>query len=146
MATGTFELETFTQYAGLRQSITATTTVSTTTEGGIGLETAAAIVLAGGVAWFLAGKFGVERNRSVRAKKREDIGGSAAVSAAIPNPETPNDHQDDTTCPDPKGQCKDCGGHEQMCTTGPNTGCKHKPSHYLSPITPSPGYFEWVHC
>ena len=49
-ATGTFELDTFTEYSKLRQKIT----VSTTATGGS--ETVAAVVLAGGVAWFLAGK------------------------------------------------------------------------------------------
>lgn len=46
-----------TDYASLRQHITVTTTVtaSNTATGDSGLETVAAVVLAGGVAWFLAG-------------------------------------------------------------------------------------------
>ena len=57
-ATGTYELATLTEYAKLRQHITITTTVSATStaSGGTGVETVAAVVLAGGVAWFLAGK------------------------------------------------------------------------------------------
>ena len=65
-ATGTFELDTLTQFSGLRQSITTTTTVAatTTTDGGTGLETAAVVVLAGGVAWFLAGRLGAVKDSS----------------------------------------------------------------------------------
>lgn len=58
VATGTYELETLTQYASLREHITMMTTMTgtATTSGDSGLETIAAVVLAGGVAWFLAGK------------------------------------------------------------------------------------------
>ena len=60
-ATGTYELETLTRYASLREHITLMTTTSgsatATASGDTGLETVAAVVLAGGVAWFLAGKF-----------------------------------------------------------------------------------------
>ena len=49
-------MDTMTQYADLRQSITVTTTISATQTGDSGIETVAAVVLAGGVAWFLAGK------------------------------------------------------------------------------------------
>lgn len=57
--TATFELETLTEYKNLRQSITITTTTAiatSTAPGKSGIETAIAVVLAGGVVWFLAGK------------------------------------------------------------------------------------------
>lgn len=54
-ATGTFELDSLTAYKGLRQSIT-TTAVATNTNGQASQATEAVVVLAGGVAWFLAGK------------------------------------------------------------------------------------------
>lgn len=60
-AVATFELETLSEYKALRQSITVTktfsTAVTTTSSAGSGLETAAVVVLAGGVAWILAGDF-----------------------------------------------------------------------------------------
>ena len=56
-ATGTYELKTLTEYAKLRQHITITTTETATSSGANGLETVAAVVLAGGVAWFLAGTY-----------------------------------------------------------------------------------------
>lgn len=55
-ATGTYELETLTQFAGLREHITIMTS-ETATASDSSVETFAAVVLAGGVAWFLAGKF-----------------------------------------------------------------------------------------
>lgn len=57
VATGTYELQTLTQYANLREQITMLTVISqtATTSADSGLETVAAVVLAGGVAWFLAG-------------------------------------------------------------------------------------------
>jgi len=58
-ATGTYELETLTQFAGLREHITMMTSETATTSSDSSVETFAAVVLAGGVAWFLAGKFNV---------------------------------------------------------------------------------------
>ncbi len=57
-ATGTYELDTINQYASLRQHITITTTItpSATASGDSGLQTVAVVVLAGGVAWLLAGR------------------------------------------------------------------------------------------
>lgn len=63
-AVATFELDTLAAYTGLRQSITTSTVATGTTTGGTGLETAAVIVLAGGVAWFLAGKLNLKRKTS----------------------------------------------------------------------------------
>jgi len=58
IATGTYELDTVTKYASLRQRITLTTTAAATatTSHDSGIETIAVVVLAGGVAWFLAGR------------------------------------------------------------------------------------------
>jgi len=54
--TGIFALQTLTSYSSLRQAVT-TTVIKTTTnpDGSTAVKTAAAVVFAGGVAWFLAG-------------------------------------------------------------------------------------------
>jgi hypothetical protein len=55
-ATGIFALETISAYRNLRQNITTTIlSTSTATDGSIGVETAVAVIMAGGVAWLLAG-------------------------------------------------------------------------------------------
>jgi hypothetical protein len=54
--TGTYALETIPPYSSLRQSITTTVTTNITYSGVAGAETAVAVVLAGGVSWYLAGK------------------------------------------------------------------------------------------
>ncbi|KAL9079184.1 MAG: hypothetical protein Q9157_001935 [Trypethelium eluteriae] len=105
-ATGTFELDTMTEYGSLRQSITISTTATVTTTGDTGLETVAVVVLAGGVSWFLA-----------------DASGGAAAVAALEAPADAPNHEDDRNCPDPKDKCKNCGGEEQMCTTGKDAWC-----------------------
>lgn len=54
IVTGTYVLQTITSYSKLRESITTTVTSTTTaTDGSTGVQTAAAVILAGGVAWFL---------------------------------------------------------------------------------------------
>lgn len=53
-ATGTYALETITSLTNLRQSMTTTVTTSPTSSGSA-VETAVAVVLAGGVIWILAG-------------------------------------------------------------------------------------------
>lgn len=51
---GTFELQTLTMYTSLKEEATITVTQTTTDANGkTGVETAAAVVAAGGVAWFL---------------------------------------------------------------------------------------------
>lgn len=56
--TGSYALQTLSSYANLRQAVTTTVTRTTTnTDGSSGVETAAAVILAGGVSWFLAGMF-----------------------------------------------------------------------------------------
>jgi len=54
-ATGTFALETVSSYTSLRQSITTSVSLTTTASGGTGIETAVAVIFAGGVSWILAG-------------------------------------------------------------------------------------------
>ncbi|KAI9682232.1 MAG: hypothetical protein M1817_000286 [Caeruleum heppii] len=106
---GTFALETLPAYADLRQSITTTLlSTSTATDGATVVETAAAVVMAGGVAWILAGY----------------VGDAAIAEAVLEAPkEAGEDHQDDKSCPTPQKACSDCGGKEGMCTTGDATGC-----------------------
>lgn len=53
---GTYALQSISSYSKLRQNITTTLSTSVTaTDGTVGIETAAAVVLAGGVSWFLIG-------------------------------------------------------------------------------------------
>jgi hypothetical protein len=64
----------------------------------------AAVVFAGGVAWYLAGL----------------VGGEAA---ALTTPKEGGEgHQDDETCPAEKPKCKDCGATLGFCVQ-PNPGC-----------------------
>lgn len=104
---GTYALESISSYASLKQSITTTVTVTTTSNGQTGVETAAAIVMAGGVAWFLAGF----------------TGDAAAAQGALVPPPTSDGHTDDPGCPSSKSKCSDCSGSGGMCTTGSNSGC-----------------------
>ena len=48
--------------------------------------------------------------------------GTAAIAALQLSQNTKN-HDDDRNCPDPKNKCKDCGGQNQMRTTGADAGC-----------------------
>jgi hypothetical protein len=101
--TGTYALATLTAFSNLRQSITTTVTVSPT-QPGEPAATAAVVIFAGGVAWYLAGV----------------VGGEAAVLSGPPN--EAGGHPDDTSCPNPKSKCKDCGGNNGVCVS-PNGGC-----------------------
>lgn len=58
ITTATYELDTSTEYASLRQHIALTTTAAATATSShdSGIETIAVVVLAGGVAWSLAGR------------------------------------------------------------------------------------------
>ena len=58
IATATYEHDTLTEYTILGQHITLTTTAAATATSSHdpGIETIAVVVLAGGVAWFLAGR------------------------------------------------------------------------------------------
>lgn len=126
-AVATFELETLSEYKNLRQSITVTSTFSatatTTSSAGSGIETAAVVVLAGGVAWFLAGNFYRLFLAKMVANFSADITGPVAIMN-VPAPQNAKGHDDDKSCPNPKDKCSDCGGSTQMCTTGAHTGCK----------------------
>jgi len=50
--------------------------------------------------------------------------GAGAAAGALTPPENAPEHDDDKQCPNPKENCKDCGGNIGMCTTGQNSGCK----------------------
>jgi hypothetical protein len=82
------------------------TETATAADGKTEIETAAAVVMAGGVAWFLAG-----------------FVGDAAAAEALDPPTTNPDHKDDPTCPSPMQQCRECGGVEEICVTGPAPVC-----------------------
>ncbi|KAF2277259.1 uncharacterized protein EI97DRAFT_417431 [Westerdykella ornata] len=99
----TFALATLTQYKDLRESITATLTVSPT-QSGEPAATVAAVVFAGGVAWYLAGYVGAE---------------AAALTAPK---EAPPGHENDEKCKDVTPKCKDCGATLGFCVE-PNPGC-----------------------
>lgn len=94
---------TLTQYKDLRESITAAITVSPT-QSGEPAATVAAVVFAGGVAWYLAGL----------------VGGEAAA-LTVPE-EGGGGHENDESCNGDKPQCKDCGATLGFCVA-PNPGC-----------------------
>lgn len=100
--TGTYALATLTAFTNLRQSITTTVTMSPT-QSDQPAATAAVVIFAGGVAWYLASVIG---------------------EAAILNgpPDEAGGHPDDARCPTPKTKCADCGGANGICTS-PNGGC-----------------------
>ncbi|KAL9619263.1 MAG: hypothetical protein Q9160_006115 [Pyrenula sp. 1 TL-2023] len=107
IVTGTYALETITSLSSLRQSITTTITASPKTSGGPA-ETAAAVILAGGVAWMLAG----------------EVGDAVIAEAVLQAPEAPKGHEDDKTCPVSENKCSDCGGVSGICTTK-DGGCRY---------------------
>jgi hypothetical protein len=109
-AVGTFALQTVPAWAALRESQTVTISETPTATGDAGgaVKTAAVVVFAGGVAWFLAsyaGEVGI-----LQAPK--DVGAS---------------HKDDGSCPEPRKLCDDlqCLGISElnMCLVSPNMGC-----------------------
>lgn len=114
-----------TEYGSLRQSITISTTVTATTTGGNSLETVAVVVLAGGVAWFLAGGYhSVLGHVESLIMPSLDASGGAAAFAALQAPENAKDHDDDEKCSNPENKCSECGGEAQICMTGTDTGCE----------------------
>jgi hypothetical protein len=100
---GTYAQATLTQYQNLRESITTNLVVSPTQEG-LPAATVAAVIFAGGVAWYLAGL----------------VGGEAAALTA-PKEGGPG-HEDDPTCPGQKPSCADCAATLGFCAE-PNPGC-----------------------
>jgi len=52
------------------------------------------------------------------------VGGAAAISA-LKAPGDAQDHDDDKQCPSPEHQCQDCGGKDQIYTTGKDSGCEN---------------------
>ena len=65
---------------------------------------------------------------------REDAAGGAAAISALKPPEDTKDHDDDKNCPNPKNKCKDCGGKNQMCTSGTDSGCQSYRFNCLSKV------------
>ncbi|KAL2071514.1 hypothetical protein VTL71DRAFT_12749 [Oculimacula yallundae] len=102
---GTYVLETLTSYSNLRQSFTTTLVVTETGTGAV--KTAAAVIMAGGAAWFLAG-----------------FAGDAGVGEKILEPPKDGDRNpDDKTCPSPRQSCSSCGAIGQICAVGTSAGC-----------------------
>lgn len=100
--TGTYALATLTQYNNLRESMTTSITLSA--ESGRPAATVAAVIFAGGVAWYLSGL----------------VGGEAAA-LTVPKDGGPG-HQDDDACKGDKPKCKDCGAVRGICIS-PKAGC-----------------------
>ncbi|KAJ3565379.1 hypothetical protein NPX13_g7526 [Xylaria arbuscula] len=109
--TGTvvYEPLTLTQYSNLRYHTTVTLTdvaTTTTSDGATGLETALAVVFAGGIAWIAI----------------SESGGAAAIAAIEPPTQKPEDaKEDDRSCKrDPEEECPDCGGSDGygLCSGG----------------------------
>ncbi|KAG4435126.1 hypothetical protein IFR05_009391 [Cadophora sp. M221] len=106
-ATGVYALQTISSLTGLKQAITTTIAQTTTaTDGSTGIETAAAVIFAGGVSWFLA-----------------SLVGDAIAGEVIEPPTTEPNHPNDPTCPNPAQKCSDCTGIAGICTTGAVPGC-----------------------
>jgi hypothetical protein len=103
--TGTYALATLTAYSNLRQSI-STTVTSSPTQPGQPVVTAAVVIFAGGVAWYLAGVAGA-------------VGDEAAI---LTPPDEAGGHPDDSQCPNAKPTCSDCGGINSICIL-PSAGC-----------------------
>ncbi|KAH4074369.1 hypothetical protein HBI25_233920 [Parastagonospora nodorum] len=112
--TGTviWEPMTLDEYKGLRASTTVSLTETATASGANGgLETVAAVVFAGGVAWYLASQ-------------------NAAAAAIVfqPPPQKPEgSREDDNTCKNNgnKPDCDDCGGNTPLglCSKGDKQNC-----------------------
>ena len=129
--TGIYVLETISSLASLRQGITTSMSATTTaSDGTTGLETAAAVVLAGGASWFLAGMASFRILHSYLPQNSAELidigllGDAEAAESALESPDSDPEHEDDSKCPKPKGKCSDCGGKDEMiCTTGPDANC-----------------------
>jgi hypothetical protein len=130
--TGTvvWEPMTLDEYKELRASTTVTLTETATASGADGgLETVAAVVFAGGVAWYLACKY---RQMSARMTDKLMLIAQNAAAAAIvfqPPPQKPEgSREDDTTCKNNgnKPDCDDCGGNTPsgLCSNGDRQNCK----------------------
>ncbi|KAI0452149.1 hypothetical protein F5B21DRAFT_527276 [Xylaria acuta] len=114
--TGTviYEPLTLTQYSNLRSHTTVTLTevaTATTTDAAGGLETALAVVFAGGIAWIAV----------------SESGGAAAIAAIQPPTQKPEDAKDDdSSCKsNPEEECPNCGGSDGLglCSSGDQAGC-----------------------
>ncbi|KAH8763501.1 hypothetical protein F5882DRAFT_522552 [Hyaloscypha sp. PMI_1271] len=108
-----YEALTLAEYSGLKASTTVTITdlVATSTDSSADMETFVAVVVAGGIAWWVA----------------EQFGAAAAIAAIQPPSELPDGgEEDDQVCQkDPKEDCADCGGANsvKLCSSGAEVGC-----------------------
>ncbi|KAI0546445.1 hypothetical protein F4679DRAFT_587457 [Xylaria curta] len=114
--TGTviYEPLTLTQYSNLRSHTTVTLTevaTATSTDEAGSLETALAVVFAGGIAWIAV----------------SESGGAAAIAAIQPPNKKPEDAKDDdSSCKsNPEEECAKCGGSDGhgLCSSGDQAGC-----------------------
>ncbi|KAJ8127625.1 hypothetical protein O1611_g6011 [Lasiodiplodia mahajangana] len=114
--TGTviYEPLTLTQYSDLRYRTTVTLTevaTATYSDDAGGMETALAVIFAGGIAWVAV----------------SETGGAAAIAAIEPPSQKPEDAKDDDkSCKrDPEEDCPDCGGSDGygLCSSGDQAGC-----------------------
>ncbi|KAH8164209.1 hypothetical protein CIB48_g4019 [Xylaria polymorpha] len=114
--TGTviYEPLTLTEYSNLRSHTTVTLTeiaTATYSDDAGGMETALAVIFAGGIAWIVA----------------SESGGAAAIAAIEPPSEKPEDAKDDDPeCKsNPEEECPKCGGDDGhgLCSSGDQAGC-----------------------
>ncbi|GAW16078.1 hypothetical protein ANO14919_055010 [Xylariales sp. No.14919] len=114
--TGTviYEPLTLTQYSNLRSHTTVTLTevaTATYSDDAGGVETALAVIFAGGIAWLAV----------------SESGGAAAIAAIKPPSQKPEDAKDDdSSCKsDPEEECPNCGGSDGygLCSSGDQAGC-----------------------
>ncbi|KAL9109869.1 MAG: hypothetical protein Q9227_005572 [Pyrenula ochraceoflavens] len=113
--TGTYALETIASYSKLRQSLTTTITAQPQPSDPTGAKTAVAIVLAGGVCWFLAGY----------------LGDAVAAETLLEEPAEADGHDDDEECPVPENKCSECNGDDtlRMCFSTDAAFCACEPDH-----------------
>ena len=100
-ATATYALATIAEYASLKKQMTVT--VDEAGANGA-IQTAVAIIGAGGLAWVLAG-----------------FAGEAGAAEILNPPERPGDA--DNHCSDKLPQCSDCLGVDGICLAPDHVGC-----------------------
>lgn len=119
--TATFQATTLSEWKDLKSHTTITTSVSST-------ETELAVaVFAGGVAWWLLGRFCGDLVLDFCDSKSMCAGQSAAGAIVNPPPEAPEGSEEDDKNCSPKPECKDfdCGGANVLglCKSGDKANC-----------------------
>lgn len=124
---GTDALQTISSYSLLHEHITTTLTASSpATDETVGIETAVAVVLAGGVSWFTVGELHLLIFVPVVILIENTVGiaGDTAGESALEPPKDAKDGSDDNACPNSESECAECGGATAaMRTTGKDIGC-----------------------